>query len=119
MTVAAAYVDNAKSEATAESLFLGAEYAINDAANVGILYFDYDEFGGANDSARVTLYGNYTFDAITVAGYVANDDQTGLASDIAYGLGVSYDLGGARAAFDIHSNYDENTIAGLGVRFDF
>ena len=119
VTVAAAYADNAFSDETAEALFLGAEYAINDAANVGVLYFDYDEFGGGNDSARVTLYGNYTFDAITVAGYVANDDQAGLATDIAYGLGVSYDLGGARAAFDVHSNYNEDTIAGVGVRFDF
>ncbi|OZA11175.1 MAG: hypothetical protein B7Y02_09200 [Rhodobacterales bacterium 17-64-5] len=119
VTVSAAYVDNALGNATADALFLGAQYAFNDAGNVGILYFDYNEAGAGADSTRVTLYGNYTFGATTVAAYVANDDQLGLTTDTAYGLGVSYDLGGARAAFDIHQNYSEDTIAGLGVRFDF
>jgi outer membrane protein OmpU len=118
-TVAAAYVDNAAGVENAQALFLGAEYAVSDAANIGLLYFDYDEDLDANDSVRVTLYGNYTMDAITFKGYVATDDQDGLANDTAYGLGVDYDLGGARLSGDIHRSYAEETIAGLGVRFDF
>lgn len=118
VTLSAAYVDHAHGD-DATAAFVGAEFAFNDAGNVGILYFDYDDTGTTFDSTRVTIYGNYTLGATTVAAYVANDDETTLATDTAYGLGVSYDLGGARAAFDIHSNYDEETIAGLGVRFDF
>jgi hypothetical protein len=32
---------------------------------------------------------------------------------------VDYDLGGARLSGDIHRSYTKDTIAGLGVRFDF
>ena len=119
VTVSGAFVNNAAGEDTADALFLGAEYAISDVANVGVLYFDYDESGTLDDSTRTTLYGNYTFDAITVKGYVATDDQDGLATDVAFGLGADYDLGGARLSGDVHRNYAEETVAGLGVRFDF
>jgi outer membrane protein OmpU len=125
VTVSAAYVDNAAGVDGDEGLFLGAEYAISDAANIGLLYFDFDValdpilVDDPVDSTRVTLYGNYTMDAITFKGYVATDDADGLENDVAYGLGVDYDLGGARLAADVHRSYDEETIAGLGVRFDF
>jgi outer membrane protein OmpU len=118
-TVSAAFVDNAAGDGTADALFLGAEYALNDATNLGVLYFDYNEDGTASDSTRVTLYGNYTMGALTYKGYVATDDQDGLTNDVAFGLGVDYDLGGARLAGDIHRSYTEQTIVGLGVRFDF
>ncbi len=127
VTVAAAYVDNAAGVDGDEGLFLGAEYAVSDAANIGLLYFDFDVAAADDpldatdpvDSTRVTLYGNYTMDAITFKGYVATDDAEGLETDVAYGLGVDYDLGGARLSGDVHRNYDEETVAGLGVRFDF
>jgi outer membrane protein OmpU len=120
VTVAAAYADNYGAVDGDEFFYLGAEYAISDAANIGLLYFDFDANDPLlEDSTRVTLYGNYTMDAITFKGYVATDDEEGLATDVAYGLGVDYDLGGARLAADIHRSYDEATIAGLGVRFDF
>lgn len=118
-TVSGAFVDNAAGNGDADALFLGAEYALNDATNIGILYFDYDDFGTGSDSQRVTLYGNYTMGALTYKGYVATDDQDLLANDVAFGLGVDYDLGGARLAGDIHRSYTEQTIVGLGVRFDF
>lgn len=116
-TMAIAYADNAAGVDGDSALFLGGEYAINDVANVGLLYNKAD-FGAVNQE-RWTLYGNYTMDAITIKGYIANDDAVGNATDTAYGLGVDYDLGGARLAADIHRNYSEDTIAGVGVRFDF
>lgn len=118
-TVSAAYADNANGVSGETVAFLGAEYAVSSAANVGLLWFDYNATLAANDSTRVTLYGNYKVNAYTIKGYVANDDQTTLATDMAYGLGVDYDLGGARLSGDIHRNYDKDTVAGLGVRFDF
>jgi outer membrane protein OmpU len=118
-TVAAAYADNAGFTDGLTSLFLGAEYAVNSDANVGLLYFR--EELGAVDQTRVTLYGNYTQGAITYKGYIANDDSFGAAgtTETAFGLGLDYDLGGARLAADIHRSYTKDTVAGLGVRFDF
>lgn len=100
--------------------FVGAEYAVNSDANVGLLYFENGDGGvpGA-DNRTITLYGNYTMGAITYKGYVANNDTTGNASDTAFGIGVDYDLGGARLSGDIHRDYAEETIAGIGVRFNF
>ncbi|KAF0137855.1 MAG: porin [Xanthobacteraceae bacterium] len=118
-TVSAAYADNAAGVSGESVAFLGAEYAVSSAANVGLLWFEYNALAAASDSTRVTLYGNYKVNAYTIKGYVATDDQAGLATDVAYGLGVDYDLGGARVAGDIHRNYANDTIVGLGVRFDF
>lgn len=116
-TVAAAYADGAAGVDGDTALFLGAAYAISDVANVGLLYNKAEI--GALDQERITLYGNYTMDAFTFRAYVANDDHPLNATDTAYGLGVDYDLGGARLGADIHRDYNEDTIAGLGVRFDF
>lgn len=93
--------------------FIGAAYAINDAANVGLNYIDEDAVGGA----IITLYGNYTFGATTVRAYVADADVDD--TDTAFGLGADYDLGGARLSGAIQSGYDGNMVADLGVRFDF
>jgi outer membrane protein OmpU len=129
-TVSGAIVDNAAGDGDADALFLGAEYALNDATNIGILYFDYNSGIDDLDSQRVTLYANYTMGALTYKGYVATDDAVAgseddladgilYTNDVAFGLGVDYDLGGARLSGDIHRNYNEQTIVGLGVRFDF
>lgn len=100
--------------------FLGAEYAINPNANAGLLYFDNGDGGVPGAGNRtITLYGNYTMGAITYKGYIANNDAAGNLSDTAFGLGIDYDLGGARLAGDIHRDYAEETVAGVGVRFDF
>ncbi len=103
-----------------ELWFVGAEYAVNSDANVGLLYFDNGDGGvpGA-DNRTITLYGNYTMGAITYKGYVANNDAVGNSSDTAFGIGADYDLGGARISGDIHRDYAEETIAGIGVRFNF
>ena len=117
-TIAAAYADNAGGADGDQVTYVGAEYALSDIANVGLLYFN-DDPAGAGNVERVTLYGNYKIDAMTLRGYVANDNNVDNLTDTAFGLGVDYDLGGARLGADIHRNYAESTIVGLGVRFDF
>jgi len=122
ITVSAAAVQNGAFIDGNDQYFVGAEYAINSDANVGIQYFDNGDLtngAGADEGQQVTLYGNYTQGAITYKGYVSNWDKAGLAADTSFGLGLDYDLGGARLAADVHRNYDKKTVAGLGVRFDF
>jgi outer membrane protein OmpU len=100
-----------------DTFALGAEYAINDAANVGILYFD---VSGVTllDQNKFTLYGNYTFDAITLRGFISGGDNLG-TEDMAYGMGVDYDLGGAKLAAGIQSDFNEDIYAEAGVSFSF
>ena len=125
ITVSAAAVQNGAYVDGNDQYFLGAEYAINSDANVGILYFDNGDFTngtGLDEGEQVTLYGNYTQGAITYKAYVSNWDNPNFGAgmtDTAYGLGLDYDLGGARLAADIHRTYAKDTVAGLGVRFDF
>jgi outer membrane protein OmpU len=129
-TVSGAYADNAGNFGNEKNMFLGAEYAVNSDANVGLLWFrqDVDLVG---DVDQFTLYGNYRQGAMTYRAYVANNDNYGVnmqtvgvsnganRTKTAFGIGVDYDLGGARLSGDIHRNYTKDTVAGLGVRFDF
>ncbi|MEH7827691.1 porin [Gemmobacter denitrificans] len=108
----AAYQDGA-GIANNDGFFVGAAYAINDQANVGLNYIDEDSAPGK----VITLYGNYTFGATTVRAYVADMDAAG--ADTAFGLGADYDLGGARLSGSIQSDYAGDMNADLGVRFDF
>ena len=117
-TVAAAYADNAANVNNATSAFIGAEYAITPDANAGLLHFQ-DKDGAGVKVRRTTVYGNYKMDAMTFKGYVANDNDADNLTDTAFGLGMDYDLGGARLAGDIHRTYAKTTVVGLGVRFNF
>lgn len=118
-TVAAAYSDNTNFAANAKDYYIGAEYAVNSDINVGLLHFRAKT--GAVSQNRTTIYGNYTMGAITYKGYIARDNSFTAANQTktAFGLGVDYDLGGARLSGDIHRNYNKDTVAGVGVRFDF
>lgn len=119
-TVSAAYVNNAGSVRGDKVYFVGAEYAVNDMANVGLLYFKQNDAGIVPDVNRTTLYGNYKMDATTLKGYVAHDNNVANLTKTSFGIGADYDLGGgARFSGDIHRNYGKQTVAGLGVRFDF
>lgn len=70
-----------------------------------------------NDGVRkIALNGSATFGATTVNGFVA-DDESGV--DTAYGLGVSYDLGGASLVGGIEHDASGNDTADLGVSFSF
>ena len=93
-----------------DTTYIGAAYAIGDSTNVGLNLFT----GDYND--LITLYANHTLsNGVTIAGYVADQDNT----DTAFGIGGSYDLGGgASIAGAYHDRGDEN-YADFGVNFSF
>jgi outer membrane protein OmpU len=118
-TVAAAYADQGAGIAGNYLTFVGAAYKINDVANVGL---NYNDNGLSVYEKTITLYGNYTINGVTIAGYVSDsdgEDALGEGWDTAYGLGASYDLGGATLAGAIESGFDGNMQADLGVRMSF
>lgn len=101
--------------------FLGARYAVLDNARVGLNYMDADDSG---DGKTVALYGDYTLaDGLTnLEAYVAHNDPVSGATnetDTAFGIGVNYDLGGARLGASIQRDYDKDVTADMGVRFNF
>lgn len=113
-TVALAAVQDGAGVADNDQYFIGAAYAINDVANVGLNYFD-EGF----DVRTITLYGNYTMGATTLRAYVADNDNVANVEDTSFGIGADYDLGGARLSGSIQRGYADQTVADLGVRFDF
>lgn len=120
-TVSAATAQNGAGIDGNDLYFVGAEYAVNDMANVGLQYFD----NGDNtiDGRTITLYGNYKMDALTLRGYIANNDMA--ANDLpgmtktAFGLGADYDLGGATLLGSVERGYDKEARASMGVKFSF
>jgi outer membrane protein OmpU len=119
-TVAAAYADKGAGIEGNYITFVGAAYAINDVANVGL---NYNDNGLATVGKTVTLYGNYTVNGITLGAYVSSADgfkADGVTdADTAYGLGAAYDLGGATLAGAVHSSFEGDMSADLGVRMSF
>ncbi|HHW33328.1 MAG TPA: porin [Paracoccus solventivorans] len=73
------------------------------------------------DGKTFALYGDYTLaDGLTnIEAYVARNDQDWRATKTAYGIGVNYDLGGARLGASIQRDYNELVTADMGVRFNF
>lgn len=122
LTLSAAYVKNGAGIDDNDQYFVGAEYAFNEKTNIGMLYFDNGEVAG-DDSAlgkTVTLYGSYEVAPLTtVSAYVANNDADDNETDNAYGLGASYDLGGAMLAGSVQRGYNEKVTADMGVQFNF
>ncbi|MDN5567941.1 MAG: porin, partial [Paracoccus sp. (in: a-proteobacteria)] len=122
LTVSGAYVQNGAGIEDNDQYFLGAEYAFNEKTDIGLLYFDNGEVAGDDSmlGKTVTLYGSYEVAPMTtVSAYVANNDADDNKTDNAYGLGGSYDLGGAKLAGSVQRGYDELVTADMGVRFDF
>lgn len=70
-----------------------------------------------NGTTKIALNGSATFGATTVSAYVADED-TALA-DTSYGLGVSYDLGGAAVVGGLTHDAAGTNRADLGVQFSF
>jgi len=104
--------------------FVGARYAVMDNARIGLNYVDTNdetdtEYAGVGKT--VALYGDYTLaDGRTnIEAYVANNDRDSNETDNAFGIGVNYDLGGARLGASIQRDYAENVTADMGVRFEF
>lgn len=100
-----------------DTFALAAEFG-GETFNVGLQYFDLNNEGALVDQNKVTLYGNYGFDAITVRAFVSGGDNLG-TEDTAYGVGVDYDLGGATLAAGVQQDFNGNTQADAGVRFSF
>lgn len=118
-TVSGAAVSNGAGIDGNDQFFLGAEYALNDQTNIGLLYFDNGEVADVEIGNTITLYGSYGFGATTIRGYIANNDGDDNESDTAFGIGADYDLGGATLAGGIAYGYQEDTTADIGVKFDF
>ncbi|MFZ5708946.1 MAG: porin [Pseudomonadota bacterium] len=125
-TVAAAAAMDGGGIAGNDNYYVGGEYAVNDATNVGLQYFDNGDTNGAapgDVGQQVTLYGNTKLAGGVVLGaYIANNDQLGNipgGQDTSYGIGAGYDIGGATVAGAIHQGYDGNTTADLGIKFSF
>lgn len=137
-TVAAAYADKGNGIVNNYVTFVGVAYKFSDAGLVGLNYngnglvdksgaFDVDGnvigdgIGDKKVGNSVTIYGNYTVNGITFAAYVSDlsDSETIVDASTAYGLGASYDLGGATLAGAIHSGFDGETFADLGVNMSF
>ena len=76
--------------------------------------FGYADNEGVN---KFALNGSATFGATTVSAYVADEDTAG--TDTSYGLGVSYDLGGASIVGGIAHTELGADRADLGVSFSF
>jgi outer membrane protein OmpU len=72
-----------------------------------------------NDGTKkIALNGSATFGATTVSAYVA-DENSVAATSTAFGLGVSYDLGGASVVAGIARTDIGTNRADLGVSFSF
>ncbi|HHY01659.1 MAG TPA: porin [Paracoccus sp.] len=129
LELSAAYTDNAGGNDGEDLFFLGARYAVLDNARIGLSYFNADDtiiVGDTFDAAfgqTFALYGDYTLaDGLTnIEAYVANNDGDweGKETDNAFGIGVNYDLGGARLGASIHRDYSELVTVDAGVRFEF
>lgn len=119
-TISAATAQNGAGIKDNDVYFIGAEYAVNDMANVGLLYLDNGDLFRADDNnTTVTLYGNYTMDALTLRGYVAHNSEDFLETQTSFGLGADYDLGGATLLGSIERGYDKEAYASMGVKFTF
>ena len=82
--------------------------------------------GWNNKARQTTIYGTYTFDDVTVKGYASylklsdRDTDFQRKPTTALGIGAEYDLGGgARVLGAVQRGFDKNTLADVGVWFDF
>lgn len=118
ITLAAAYAQSGNGIANNDLTFVGAAYAFSDVGNVGLNYNDNGTVGGVDVGKSITLYGNYKFGATTVGAYVTDLDVTG--ADTAFGIGASYDLGGATLAGSYQTGFGPvSDTFDLGVNFSF
>ena len=117
--------------------FVGARYAVMENARIGLNWVDNGDAGSitgiSSDPTNpniiddfgntITLYGDYTLaDGLTnIEAYIANNsgDWAAKETDNSFGIGVNYDLGGARLGASLQRDYQERVTADMGVRFDF
>lgn len=124
LELSAAYTQNGAGVDGNDIFFLGARYAVLDNARVGLNYVstnDWDDADYGSNGDTFALYGDYTLaDGLTnLEAYVAHNDGGDFETDTSYGVGVNYDLGGARLGASIQRDYDKDVTADMGVRFNF
>ncbi|SCY21563.1 porin [Paracoccus tibetensis] len=118
LELSGAYVTNGAGIDGNDAFFLGARYAVAENARVGLNYLDSDLDAAGR---TVWLYGDYTLadGATNFEAYIANNNSDLNETDNAFGIGVNYDLGGARLGASIHRDNAERVTADAGVRFNF
>ncbi|RKS50857.1 outer membrane protein OmpU [Paracoccus pantotrophus] len=116
-----AYTVNGAGVDENDIFFVGARYAVMENARIGLNYVDASNDSAEDDGNTITLYGDYTLaDGRTnLEAFIANNDHDANESDNAFGIGVNYDLGGARLGASIQRDYAEKVRADMGVRFEF
>jgi len=72
----------------------------------------------ADAGRQITLNGSATMGAVGVSAFVSDSSAAG-ATDTAYGMGLSYDLGGASVLAGVQRDTAGDTQADLGVSFSF
>jgi outer membrane protein OmpU len=119
-TVAAGAAKNAGGTKDAFWNFVGAAYAVSPAINVGLNYNNAANAAGAPAFSITTLYGNYNMGALTLRAYVANTNDDTVKNQTVGGLGADYALGGGvTLSGSIRPDYNGDTHADMGVKFDF
>lgn len=124
LELSAAYTVNGKGYDGNDIFFIGARYAVMENARIGLNYIDTndeDDVEYASDGQTFALYGDYTLaDGLTnIEAYIANNNRDSNETDNAFGIGVNYDLGGARLGASLQRDYQERVTADMGVRFEF
>lgn len=118
LELSAAAVQNGAGIDNNDQWFVGGRYAVMPNARIGLSYYD-----SGNDVVGNTalLFGDYTLaDGNTnIEAYIGNNDGDFNETDNSFGVGVNYDLGGARLGASLQRDYNEKIYADMGVRFDF
>lgn len=117
-SVGAGYVFNGGYVDGNDGYVLTGEYAVNDTTKVGLQVLG-TTGDATDDNTGVTLYGNTEFSGVGLGAFISYSDEDGLDNDVAYGIGASYDLGGATLAGTIQNSYDEEIYADVGINFSF
>ena len=132
-SVALAYLAGQPGNDQAEEIILGGSTTFG-AAKVKAYYADFSDTlvdvngDGVPDGEADKSFGlsvDYSMDATTLTAFVRRDEGTDLAavdrSFDTFGLGVAYDLGGGAAlkAGVVDTDYNDDTIADLGITMSF
>ncbi|MFN4157674.1 MAG: porin [Gemmobacter sp.] len=130
--VGVGYANNGNFVKNNDVFIIYGEYAINSTTRVGLQYMDNGKNStlatvapGADRGRTVVLYGNTTLSGgIGLGAFISNVDSKALTAlnvsqKTAYGIGASYDLGGATLAGTIQRTHTKATYADLGINFAF
>lgn len=117
----AGYVHNGAGKTDNNSSFISGQYSFGKSA-VGLQVGDNGKDSTATtpnaDGTHWTLYGNTELaNGIGLQGYVTKDDNP--ANGTGVGVGMTYDLGGAKLIGSIAKLRNKDTQADFGVKFTF